>query len=91
MVELDGRLVHATPGAQWQDLERDIDAAISGETTVRLGWALVAQPCRTAAVLVRLLRSRGWCGDARPCSPTCPVGTVAQVDLERHIAAERGG
>jgi hypothetical protein len=89
VVALDGRLVHATAAARWLDLERDVDAAISGETTVRLGWAHVAQPCRTAAVLVRLLRSRGWCGDPRPCSPDCPVGAV--VHVERLAAAERGG
>lgn len=75
VVELDGRLVHSAPDAQWQDLERDVDAAMSGETTVRLGWVHVAQPCRTAAVLATLLHGRGWCG-AEPCSPPCPVGSV---------------
>ena len=85
VVELDGRLVHSAPDVQWQDLERDVDAAISGETTVRLGWVHVAQPCRTAAVLARLLGGQGWRG-AEPCSPACPVGSVPLLDLARRRA-----
>ncbi len=85
VVELDGRLVHSAPDVLWQDLERDVDAAISAETTVRLGWVHVAQPCRTAAVLARLLGERGWRG-AEPCSPACPVGSVPFLDVARHRA-----
>lgn len=73
VIELDGRLVHASEDARWADIERDIDSAIIGDVTVRLGWGQVVEPCRTAAALLRLLRSRGWLGPAGRCSPGCPV------------------
>ena len=49
--ELDGRFVHAGPRREWADLERDVDAVARGESTLRLGWPHVLEPCR-ASVLV---------------------------------------
>ena len=79
VVELDGRLVHGTADARWLDLERDIESAVAGDVTVRLGWVHVTDPCRTAAAVVRLLRSRGWTGAATACSPRCAVGDLVSA------------
>lgn len=73
VVELDGRLAHAGSRRRWADLDRDIEAAISGQVTVRLGWGHVLEPCRTAGQISRLLRARGWVGEALPCHPGCPA------------------
>lgn len=72
-VELDGRVAHE--GRLDDDVWRDNAVAVSfGELTLRYRWSHVAgSPCRTAAQVVAALRSRGWKGRARPCSPTCQV------------------
>lgn len=71
LVELDGRLFHTSAAARHRDLTRDLDAAVDGEETVRLGYGQVfADGCRTACQLARLLRRRGWPGQAHPC-PRC--------------------
>lgn len=70
-VELDGHAFHSTPRQRDRDLERDLDAALHGQPTVRLGWAqVVGRPCATAAKVACLLRRRGWPGTAHPC-PEC--------------------
>lgn len=74
VIELDGRLVHSRTRRLWADLSRDIEAAIAGEVSLRLGWGHVLEPCRTAEQVDRLLRSRGWSGQAWACGPTCAVG-----------------
>lgn len=79
VVELDGRLAHAGERRRWDDLDRDIESAIRGELTVRLGWLHVLEPCRTAGQLVRLLRARGWVGSPAPCRPGCPLATAARA------------
>ncbi|MDN5766601.1 MAG: type IV toxin-antitoxin system AbiEi family antitoxin domain-containing protein [Humibacillus sp.] len=73
VVELDGRLAHAGSRRRWDDFDRDIESAISGQVTVRLGWGHVLEPCRTAGQVVRLLRSRGWAGSPVSCRPGCPL------------------
>ncbi|GAB3077275.1 hypothetical protein GCM10027053_47320 [Intrasporangium mesophilum] len=73
-VELDGRWVHQTAAAAWLDFLRDVDTAVQGGVTVRVGWVHVLDPCSTAAALAPLLASRGWLGSPRRCSPTCAVG-----------------
>lgn len=73
VIELDGRLVHRQPEQRWLDLGRDVEAAIHGETTLRLGWLHVLQPCRAAELVGRLLGARGWSGTLRPCGPDCAV------------------
>ncbi|WP_202033178.1 type IV toxin-antitoxin system AbiEi family antitoxin domain-containing protein [Nocardioides sp. WS12] len=71
IVELDGRLWHDSTAARDRDMERDLDAALDLEDTVRLGYGQVlGRPCRTAAKLGRLLQLRGWAGSATPC-PDC--------------------
>lgn len=71
-VELDGVLDHTSPASRDVDLERDLDAALDGQGTVRLGWGQVfGRPCRTAGKVGILLASRGWTGTVRPCGPDC--------------------
>ena len=73
--ELDGRLAH--PGGRTAtDTWRDNEVVIgTTEITLRYRWEHVAgDPCRTAAQVVRALRSRGWTGRARPCGAGCAVG-----------------
>ena len=71
VVELDGRLFHDSARARDLDLDRDLDAALDGLLTVRLGWGQAhVRPCDTASRLGRLLRQRGWSGSPRPC-PSC--------------------
>lgn len=50
---------------------RDVDAAVDGMITVRLGWRQVAEPCRTADAMARILMARGWSGTRSACSPAC--------------------
>jgi hypothetical protein len=71
VVELDGRLGHKWQRDRWRDLDRDVDSAVDGDLTVRLGWQQVLDPCRTAGLVARLLAARGWTGELRGCSPTC--------------------
>ena len=74
LVELDGRLVHASPAGRDADLERDLDSALLRQGTVRLGWGQVFdRPCRTALKLGVLLALRGWTGTVRACGPDCEV------------------
>ncbi|HWJ08168.1 MAG TPA: type IV toxin-antitoxin system AbiEi family antitoxin domain-containing protein [Nocardioides sp.] len=71
IVELDGRLHHSGIRNRDRDLERDLDAAVAGRETVRLGWGQVfGGQCRTAPRLGALLRQRGWTGATHPC-PEC--------------------
>ena len=72
VVELDGRLFHDSATARDLDLDRDLDTAVTGRLTVRLGWGQVFdRPCRTAAALGAIARGRGWTGDLSSC-PSCP-------------------
>ncbi|WP_082500234.1 hypothetical protein [Nocardioides sp. Leaf285] len=74
VVELDGRAFHADRAAWDADHQRDLEALVSGRSTVRLTWGQVtAAPCRTAGQLAALLRRAGWSGASRRC-PRCPPG-----------------
>lgn len=74
VVELDGRLWHDTVEGRDADLDRDLDAAVGGQDTVRLGWGQVfARPCRTAVRIGELLATRGGRGSLVRC-PDCPAG-----------------
>lgn len=67
VVELDGRLFHDSSAARDRDMERDLDAALDGRATVRLGWGQVVQrPCSTAGKISLLLAMRGLDGQHRP-------------------------
>ncbi|GAA2467802.1 type IV toxin-antitoxin system AbiEi family antitoxin domain-containing protein [Terrabacter carboxydivorans] len=77
VVELDGRLAHAGP-RRWTDLERDVEAAVRGEATVRFGWLHIFEPCRAGGAVGRLLRSRGWTGSVTACGPGCTAVESSQ-------------
>ena len=88
LVELDGRFGHTDTDDRWDDLDRDVAAAVSGEITLRLGWRQVLQPCRTAVALGQVLHARGWILAPTACSPTCLAvggrsGTPAGADHPR--------
>jgi hypothetical protein len=73
-VELDGRLGHESNRDRWDDMDRDLDAAVDALLTVRLGWRHAErEPCRTAVRLGLVLRARGWPGRPRRCGPDCSV------------------
>ena len=77
LVELDGRLFHDTARQRDADLERDLDAAVEGMGTVRLGWGQVFdRACDTAGKVAALHRARGWTGSARRCGPDCGLGVT---------------
>lgn len=72
IVELDGRLFHSRVADRDHDLDRDLDAAVHEQLTVRLGWGQVFErPCRTADRLGSVLANHGWDGVVRRC-PECP-------------------
>ncbi len=71
LIELDGRLFHDTAEQRDRDHERDLDAAVAGQGSVRLTWGqVVGRPCSTAAKVSLLLERCGVPG-GRPCGPTC--------------------
>jgi hypothetical protein len=72
-VELDGRLFHNNPRARDADLDRDLDAAVDGRETLRLGWGQVFdRSCSTAHKIARVLAARGWdAAGFTPCSSGC--------------------
>lgn len=85
IVELDGRLFHDSTQQRDRDLERDLDAALEGAATVRLGWGQVYQrPCATAAKIGRFLVNRGITVEPRGCAEGCAVWALH--DLLRNPA-----
>lgn len=71
VVELDGRLFHDSARSRDLDMDRDLDAAVDGLSTVRIGWGQVyRRPCRTAVRIGTLLQQRGWTGAITSC-PQC--------------------
>lgn len=80
VIELDGRLFHDSASARDRDMERDLDAALDGSATVRLGWGQVFErSCSTASKVGALLAVRGWRGVPRPCGPGCMLEWNVQV------------
>jgi hypothetical protein len=77
VVELDGRAFHASPQDRDRDAMRDLaELSRSGLVTTRLTYGLVfGDACRTAALVSKLLRARGWTGRMRNC-PRCPATTA---------------
>jgi very-short-patch-repair endonuclease len=72
-IELDGKAAHPV-AERWRDIARDNASAADGITTLRYGWADVAQhPCQTAAQIADVLRFRGWPGQPTPCGQSCPL------------------
>jgi hypothetical protein len=70
-VELDGRLGHEFSSDRWDD--RDVDSAVEGHLTVRIGWRQVLEPCRLAGRMARILAARGWPDRPQPCGPSCQI------------------
>jgi hypothetical protein len=69
--ELDGAAAHPDEQRR-QDRRRDNAAAADGIITLRYGWADVTErACETASEVAAVLRSRGWQGTLRRCSPDC--------------------
>ena len=83
VVELDGRLGHELINDRWDDLDRDIASLVAGDTTVRVGWRQVLDPCRLAVAVVRLMRALGWQGAPQAWRPGCAmealVGARARI------------
>ncbi|MCI1749064.1 MAG: endonuclease domain-containing protein [Acidipropionibacterium sp.] len=68
IVELDGMLGHRGLG-EIRDARRDAEHLAAGFSTLRFGWGdVVDRPCETALSVARVLRSRGWAGELRPCA-----------------------
>ena len=58
-------------------MERDLDAALVGKDTVRLGWGQVFdRPCSTAAKVAALHAARGWAGSPQSCGDECGIGAT---------------
>ncbi|GAB3252958.1 type IV toxin-antitoxin system AbiEi family antitoxin domain-containing protein [Nocardioides dilutus] len=72
-VELDGRVGHEEAADRWQDLERDLEATVVGQVTMRVGWGQVLEPCRLALIVGGVLGARGWDGVVTPCGPGCTI------------------
>jgi hypothetical protein len=79
IVELDGAGYHPAE-RRGRDRARDNEAAATTGATLRYGWADVASaPCETAAQVYRALRTRGYPGPIKACSPGCPAAVPAAV------------
>ncbi|MFD1859578.1 hypothetical protein EHW97_00275 [Aeromicrobium camelliae] len=77
LVELDGRQHGETKA---DDLTRDLDAAVSGQATIRLGWKHVfGEACATADRVAALLQRFGWTGRPDRCGQRCVVGRNAAI------------
>jgi hypothetical protein len=75
VVELDGRLNHASWDARGRDADRDLDdLALVARPTARLRWKQVyGTPCRTAARVGQILYRLGWDGTPTACGPACSI------------------
>ena len=72
IVELDGRLFHDSTLQRDADMDRDLDAAVAGQATIRLSWGQVFdRPCWTAGRIGRVLHRQGWAGKPRRCGAGC--------------------
>jgi very-short-patch-repair endonuclease len=68
LVELDGRQ-HTEIDARRRDSARDNESAVRGFAVLRYDWAAVTfNPCRVAAEVAAVLRSRGWTGTLTTCA-----------------------
>jgi hypothetical protein len=81
-LELDGRLGHQWATDRRRDRRRDLVVAGAGGVTLRHGYAdVLDDACETAALVVRVLWSRGWQDRPVTCSPDCPLwGVLGPLD-----------
>lgn len=71
VIELDGKQFHPDE-FRGADEDRDNHATATGRATLRYGWIDVTRKaCETARLEADALRTRGWTGALKPCSPTC--------------------
>jgi hypothetical protein len=71
VIELDGGQAHPAE-RRGHDRRRDNDATADGGATLRYDWDdITRRHCATAAQVAESLRSRGWTGELRSCSPAC--------------------
>lgn len=78
LLELDGRIGHSASLDKWADLQRDLEAAVHGDLSLRAGWQQVLGACRLAVVVGGVLEARGWSGSAHPCRASdCAVRSAA--------------
>src|SRR5215471_7076423 len=71
VVELDGKQAHPDEHRA-VDVRRDNAATADGESTLRYDWRDVTRDsCAAASQVAEALRSRGWTGRLKPCSPSC--------------------
>ena len=82
VVELDGRIGHEQALDRWDDVDRDVDAAVVGDTTMRLGWRQALESCRAAIAVATVLLAHGWTELPRPCGPGCPVTSLLAARVE---------
>jgi very-short-patch-repair endonuclease len=69
VIELDGRVGHDSQSGAFRDLDRDNLHAEQSLITLRYGSADVrGRPCRVAAQVAAVLRSRGWTGTYAGCA-----------------------
>lgn len=85
VVELDGHAFHGSAAARDRDALRDLaELAATDSITVRLTYGLVfRQPCRTAALVGDVLRTRGWTGDPARCHRADCVRWVSPDGTQR--------
>jgi hypothetical protein len=83
VIELDGNLGHLHLTDRWDDMTRDIASALSGDTTLRLGWRHVENSCRSAVAVASLLTAKGWTGTPRACSADCLVNRQWRLSASR--------
>jgi hypothetical protein len=71
VIELDGKQFHPDE-LRGADEDRDNHATATGRATLRYGWIDVTRrACETARLEADALRTRGWTGTLKLCSPTC--------------------
>ena len=80
VVEVDGRLGHASWTDVQRDGRRDRSALVAGRVTLRCYWTdLVPSACALAVEVAQVLRTRGWPGRPRPCGPRCAIDPGSPV------------
>jgi hypothetical protein len=88
ILELDGRLGHDGSHEQAKDRRRDLVVASQGRITLRHGYVeVVDQACETAALVARVLQTRGWTGEPVACGPHCGLPQTLQASPARDAGA----
>jgi hypothetical protein len=76
-LELDGRIGHEWNTDRRRDRRRDIIHAGGGGVTLRHGYEdVVDEACESAALVARVLTSRGWTGTPTDCGPACRLSAT---------------